>query len=99
LVEAYIESETHWNRICRSGSFSKLIQNNWIMEIDTDKKGYANLADLVRFINFSTQSFFKNRDLALIFKRLTSDGTTDQAAKSKWDRSSTIDSKNIHENI
>lgn len=57
------------------------------MEIDTDKKGYANLPDLVRFFNFSTQSFFKNRDLALIYKRLTSDGTTDQTIKNTWDRS------------
>jgi hypothetical protein len=55
------------------------------MEIDTDKKGYANLPDLVRFVNFSTQSFFKNRDFALIYKRLTSDGTTDQATKNKRD--------------
>ena len=57
------------------------------MEIDTEKKGYANLPDLVRFFNFSTQSFFKNRDLALIYKRLTSDVTTDQTTKNTWDRS------------
>ena len=40
--------------------------------IDIDRKGYGLLSDLTRFMNFNSDSFYRNRDLALVFKRLTS---------------------------
>ena len=36
-----------------------------------DRKGYFTVEDLVRFLNMETGTFYRNRDLILIFKRLT----------------------------
>ncbi len=34
-----------------------------------EKRGYINLEDFVRFLNFESGNFYRNRDLILIFKR------------------------------
>jgi hypothetical protein len=39
-------------------------------KFDLEKKGYINMEDLVRFLNFESGNFYRNRDLVLIFKRL-----------------------------
>ena len=39
-------------------------------ELDLSQKGSLGLEDLVCFINLYTGHFFRNRDLALIFRRL-----------------------------
>jgi hypothetical protein len=36
-----------------------------------DRKGYVVLEDLVRFLNMETGTFFRNRDLIAIFKRIS----------------------------
>ena len=41
-----------------------------------EKKGFATVTDLTRFINFASQGFYKNRDLILLYKRLTEDFDT-----------------------
>lgn len=38
-----------------------------------ERKGFATVTDLTRFVNFASQGFFKNRDLILIYRRLTLD--------------------------
>lgn len=39
--------------------------------IDMDKKGHLVLEDFVRFLNMKTGTFFRNRDIYSIFKRLS----------------------------
>jgi hypothetical protein len=38
-------------------------------KLDLEKKGFINLEDFVRFLNFESGNFYRNRDLVLIFKR------------------------------
>ena len=38
-----------------------------------ERKGHIVLEDLVRFLNMETGTFFRNRDLVLIFRRITSE--------------------------
>lgn len=40
-------------------------------KLDLERKGYFILEDLVRFLNMETGTFFRNRDLYLVFRRLT----------------------------
>jgi hypothetical protein len=39
-----------------------------------DSKGYISIEDLVRIINMEQGTFFRNRDLYLIFQRLNRKG-------------------------
>lgn len=41
-----------------------------VSELDLNRKGYLSIEDLVCFVNLYTGHFYKNRDLALIFRRL-----------------------------
>ena len=50
-----------------------MISTKWISHIDMENKGFANVTDLTRFINFVSQGFYKNRDLVLLYRRLTED--------------------------
>ena len=38
--------------------------------MDIDKKGFISVEDLVRFINVESDTYYRNRDLVLIYKRL-----------------------------
>ena len=40
-------------------------------KVDLEKKGYLTIEDFVRFLNLETGSFFRNRDVILIFRRMT----------------------------
>ena len=42
--------------------------------MDLEKKGYFCIEDLVRFLNMETGTFYRNRDLTLIFKRFMAHG-------------------------
>lgn len=53
-----------------------MMSTKWIDHIDMEKKGFATVTDLTRFINFTSQGFYKNRDLILLFRRLTQDFDT-----------------------
>lgn len=44
-------------------------------KLDRDGRGEAELEDLVREINLSQEVFYRNRNLYLIFQRLTHHGT------------------------
>lgn len=39
--------------------------------LDLEKKGYVVLEDIVRFLNMETGTFYRNRDLFLIFKKIS----------------------------
>ena len=39
--------------------------------LDLELKGYLQIEDIVRFLNIETGKFYRNRDLGLIFKRLS----------------------------
>jgi len=39
-------------------------------DIDLEKKGHINLGDLVRFLNLESGTFYRNRDLSLVFIRI-----------------------------
>lgn len=41
--------------------------------VDLERKGYLTVEDFVRFLNIETGTFYRNRDLILIFRRLGSD--------------------------
>lgn len=45
-------------------------------KIDMEKKGYIELEDLVRFLNIESGIFFRNRDVFLIFRRLSKESRT-----------------------
>ena len=38
--------------------------------LDLEKKGYIVLEDIVRFLNMETGTFYRNRDIYLIFNTL-----------------------------
>lgn len=51
-------------------SIKKLEAENFeINDIDTAKKGYISLEDLVCFINLYTGNFFRNRDVFSLHRR------------------------------
>lgn len=39
--------------------------------LDLELKGFLQIEDVVRYLNIETGKFYRNRDLVLIFKRLT----------------------------
>jgi hypothetical protein len=69
---AYARSEKHWRRnILRKFNRRALEEEELNSHsLDLDKKGYLVLEDLVRFLNMETGTFFRNRDLVPIFRRL-----------------------------
>ncbi len=50
-------------------------------KFDLEKKGYINMEDLVRFLNFESGNFYRNRDLVLIFKRLSGEASEQRSEK------------------
>jgi hypothetical protein len=38
--------------------------------LDHNNKGYISIEDIVCFVNLYTGHFYKNRDLAIVFRRL-----------------------------
>jgi len=39
--------------------------------LDLERKGYIVLEDLVRFLNMETGTFLRNRDIYLIYRRIS----------------------------
>lgn len=39
--------------------------------LDLELKGYLQIEDIVRYLNIETGKFYRNRDLSLIFKRIS----------------------------
>jgi Ca2+-binding EF-hand superfamily protein len=51
--------------------YSRLELESSIYRIDIGNKGRIEVGDIVRFINFESDQYYRNRDLSLIFKRLS----------------------------
>ena len=72
LADAYLEATAHWESVIR-GKFerSSLLEAGFSAgRMDLEKKGFIELADVVRFLNIESGSFYRNRDIYLIFQRL-----------------------------
>ncbi len=41
-------------------------------KIDLERKGFIELEDLVRLLNIESGTFYRNRDIFLIFRRISS---------------------------
>ena len=41
-----------------------------VSEVDLNRKGHLSIEDIVCFVNLYTGHFYKNRDLAIIYRRL-----------------------------
>jgi hypothetical protein len=41
-----------------------------VTDLDLHNKGYLGLEDLVCFVNLYSNTFFRNRDMALVMRRL-----------------------------
>ena len=48
----------------------QLKQEGLIEKLDMDGKGFITVEDIVRIINMEEGTFFRNRDLYLVFQRL-----------------------------
>ena len=71
-MKSYIVSKKFWEeKIVKQFSIAALKAEGLNLEkFDLEKKGYINVEDLVRFLNFESGNFYRNRDLILISKRL-----------------------------
>ncbi len=74
VARSYIECEKNWKKnLYRKFNKNALEHEDFnSLSIDLDKKGYIVLEDLVRWLNMETGTFFRNRDLFTIFKRMSS---------------------------
>lgn len=75
LVDCFVQSEQHWNsELLHSLARSDLESEDFASEcLDLEKKGYIVLEDIVRFLNMETGTFYRNRDIYLIFRRISED--------------------------
>ena len=48
----------------------QLKQEGLIEKLDMDGKGFVTVEDIVRIINMEEGTFFRNRDLYLVFQRM-----------------------------
>ena len=73
MLENRRKAEDHWNcKILHSFNRKEFEKERFVSsKLDLEKKGYFVLEDLVRFLNMETGTFYRNRDLYLIFRRLT----------------------------
>ena len=80
-AQAWLQSIQHWEQhILHSFSLKEFKVEKFCCEkVDLERKGYFTVEDLVRFLNMETGSFYRNRDLILIFKRFT------QSPRLQWE--------------
>lgn len=73
VARSYIASEKNWRKsLSKKFNKSAMEKEDFSgLSIDLDKKGYMVLEDLVRFLNMETGTFFRNRDLFSIFRRMS----------------------------
>jgi hypothetical protein len=72
-VKAYLQSKSHWQgRIQHKFERNALLGEGFTSsKIDLEKKNFIELEDLVRFLNIESGTFYRNRDIFLIFRRFT----------------------------
>ena len=83
LVKTYSFAKRFWEEnIVRKFSRNQLKSEGLNLEkFDLEKKGHINMEDLVRFLNFESGNFYRNRDLVLIFKRFTNEASDQKSEK------------------
>jgi membrane-anchored protein YejM (alkaline phosphatase superfamily) len=71
-AKSYAESEKHWKKNLSKRFNRQILEEEDLnnLALDLDKKGHIVLEDLVRFLNMETGTFFRNRDLITIFRRI-----------------------------
>lgn len=70
-MEYYCEAENNWvGTIVNSNIMGQLIDFKWVKCIDLENKQFADMNDLVRFMNFGQDSYYRVSDIVLIYKRL-----------------------------
>lgn len=74
LVNRWLKSEKYWQENILGQFNLREFQVEKFTEdkVDLEKKGYFVVEDLVRFLNMETGTFYRNRDLILVFRRLGS---------------------------
>lgn len=70
LINNFIESEKHWIDNLQHKFVREEIHRS-LLEMDIDKKGRVTIEDMVRYINLESDHYYRNRDLSLIFRRLS----------------------------
>ena len=81
LVQSWRKAEMHWTEeIANQFDLKEFeVEKFSVDKVDMERKGYFTVEDLVRFLNMETGTFYRNRDLILIFKRFT------KASKLQWE--------------
>jgi hypothetical protein len=72
VVNNYIICNKNWKqKIEYQFNIDQLEQEGLIGKLDMDGKGHIAIEDLVRIINMEEGTFFRNRDLYLIYQRMS----------------------------
>jgi hypothetical protein len=72
LAELVANAEKNWaNCVLKCASVRSLKGENFeVADLDLSGKGFLGLEDLVCFVNLYANTFYRNRDLALVLRRL-----------------------------
>ena len=73
LIENWQKAEDFWREnIAHCYNLKEFEAEKFSLDkVDLERKGYFSVEDLVRFLNMETGTFYRNRDLILIFRRFT----------------------------
>lgn len=72
MVNNYIICNKNWKqKIEYQFNIDQIEQEGLIGKLDMDGKGHIAIEDLVRIINMEEGTFFRNRDLYLIYQRMS----------------------------
>ena len=71
VIELFIHAQKNWeNEVCGCITVQQIKAANFSpSQIDLTRKGCLSVEDIVCFVNLNTGSFYRNRDLALVFRR------------------------------
>jgi len=71
LVTDYVESKCYWEKtILHHWDNAELLKDEQLThQLDYDHKGFICIEDLVRLLNMQSSTFYRNRDLFLIYER------------------------------
>jgi len=85
LVNNYIICNKNWKeKIQHQWSINNLKAEGLIQRLDMDGNGYIKVEDLVRVINMEEGTFYRNRDLYLVFQRMMKrSGSAEQKISTK----------------
>lgn len=74
VADLIVEAESHWSdKVCYCSRATALTSEGFdVAELDLGRKGHLSTEDMVCFVNLYSGSFFRNRDISLIMRRLQS---------------------------